>query len=321
MVVKEREFPIRIHQNKALLKRIRKNHTAIPRIESDLKKITAGYKGEKAVDYQLGFLEEKNYSIFHNVRLKIGTQYFQIDTLIINTRYIVIIEVKNLAGIIRIDPSIRQCTRILGDTQEGFIDPISQVEKLTLLFKKWLLKQGMMVPQHIEFLVVISNPQTTIEFTARPPLHSPYTRVIHAQNILHFINTLNGKYKKEVRTIKEINKMKRLIIKHHSVPETDVLDYYRIEKDEIMTGVQCEKCFAAPLPRVSNYWICSKCGIRSKNAHLPAVEDYFLLLDDVITNQKLREYLHLPSRNVARNILSSLNLNSAGTGRGFYYFK
>jgi hypothetical protein len=320
LAVKEREFPVRINQNKALIRRLRKNHEVLPRVESDLKKIAAGYKGEKTVDYHLGFLEDKKYSIFHNVRLQVGSQYFQIDTLLITTCYIVIIEVKNLAGIIRIDPQIRQCTRILGDNQEGFIDPVSQVEKLTLLFKKWLSKHGFTI-SNIEFLVVISNPQTTIDFTMKPALHSPYTKVIHSQNILHFVTTLNNKYKQEVMTSKDLLKIKRLIYKQHSVQTSNILDIYGLTKDEIITGVQCENCNAGPLTRISNHWTCYKCSFKLKNAHLQAIDDYFLLMSDQITNSNLRKFLHISSRHTATYILKSLNLRSSGSGKGIYYFK
>jgi hypothetical protein len=320
LAVKEREFPVRIHQNKALLKRIRKNHEVIPRVESDLKKIAAGYKGEKTVDYHLGYLEEKKYSIFHNIRLKVGSQYFQIDTLMITTCYIVIIEVKNLAGIIRIDPLIRQCTRILRDTQEGFIDPISQVEKLTLLFKKWLSQYGFQTSS-IEFLVVISNPQTTIDYTIRPALHSPYTKIIHSQNILHYVTTINNRYKEDIMNSKELQKLKRLLLKHHSDQFSNILDIYGVRKNEIITGVLCERCSAAPLNRISNYWTCTNCSYTSKTAHIQAVEDYFLLMDLRITNRNLREFLHISSRNTATYILKSLNLKSSGSGKGVYYYK
>ncbi|MBH9968778.1 NERD domain-containing protein [Bacillus sp. V3] len=320
MAVKEREFPIRILQNRALIKRLRKNHEVIPRVESDLKKISAGYKGERTVDYQLGFLEDKKYSIFHNIRIKVGTQYFQIDTLLMTTCYMVIIEVKNLAGIVRIDPQIRQCTRILGETQEGFVDPVSQVEKLTLLFKKWLSKHGFNVSD-IEILVVISNPQTTIDFTVRPEIHSPYTKIIHSQNILHFITTLNKKYKHEIISAKDLNKIKKLILKHHSVLTSNVLDIYGIVEDEIITGVQCESCNAAPLPKVGTYWTCFNCSYRSKNAHIQAIDDYFLLMSNHLTNSTLRNFLHIPSRHAATYMLKSLNLKTSGIGKGKRYFQ
>jgi hypothetical protein len=321
LAVKEREFPIRIHQNNALLKRIRKNHEVRPRVESDLKKIAAGYKGEKTVDYHLGYLEDKKYSIFHNIRLQVGSQYFQIDTLIITTCYIVIIEVKNLAGIIRIDPQIRQCTRILNDTQEGFIDPISQVEKSTLLFKKWLSQHGFQTTS-IEFLVVISNPQTTIDYTMRPAPHSQYTKIIHSQNILQYVTTLNNKYNNEVMTSKEVQKLKKMLLKKHSVLLSNILDIYGLTRNEILTGVLCERCNnVSPLTRISNYWTCFQCSYKSKTAHIQALDDYFLLMDDRITNRTLREFLHIPSRNTATYMLKSLNLKSSGSGKGIYYYK
>ena len=47
----------------------------------------AGYR-EQAIDYPLSFISEKEYSVLHDVRLSNHDQYFQIDTIIISTKFL-----------------------------------------------------------------------------------------------------------------------------------------------------------------------------------------------------------------------------------------
>ena len=58
----------------------------------------AGYYGEKSLDYHLSSLNQEKFDIYPGLRLSIRSQYFQIDSLVITTRFLLIIEIKNLKG-------------------------------------------------------------------------------------------------------------------------------------------------------------------------------------------------------------------------------
>lgn len=58
---KECEFPMRLNQGEALLRSLRPHHQKREKITKDLKKIRAGYRGEKELDYHLKFLPEGDY--------------------------------------------------------------------------------------------------------------------------------------------------------------------------------------------------------------------------------------------------------------------
>ncbi|MCM3410369.1 hypothetical protein [Metabacillus litoralis] len=70
MILKSRTKPRIILQLEALLPRIPNFHPTLPLITEDYNKRMAGYKGEQSVDYPLSYLDEKNYFIFHHLRLK-----------------------------------------------------------------------------------------------------------------------------------------------------------------------------------------------------------------------------------------------------------
>ncbi|WP_397548119.1 NERD domain-containing protein [Rossellomorea yichunensis] len=132
------------------------------------------------------------------------------DFLILTPSYVLLIEVKNISGIVTIDPFIRQLTRTYKGITEGFSDPISQVQRQKLLLQKWFSVQKLKHPP-IKHLVVFSNPSTILNFTESPPADSPYRNIIHSQNIIDKIKDLNETYVKEAMTDKESTKMKKTI--------------------------------------------------------------------------------------------------------------
>lgn len=318
MICKELTIPLILEKIEALSGRIVQHHLKVPLIEKDLRKRRAGYNGESTIYYHLTFLKDKRYKIFYNVRLPIFSNHFQMDFLILTPFYILIIEVKNISGIVTIDPFIKQLTRTHKGVTEGFVDPVSQVLRYKLLLQKWFSTRRVKHPP-IKHLVVFSNPSTTLNYTVSPAPDDPYKQIIHAQNIIDKIKELNEKHPTSTVTDKELLKMKRLIIKKHEEPEIDILKAYSLTKRDILTGIRCENCQHLPMIRVNASWSCPKCRCSSKTAHIMAINEYFLLLNNHLTKSELRKFLHLQSRNTAYKILKSLQLNTKGGTKSVTY--
>lgn len=108
MIIKERPIPYIILLLEALLRRIPKNHTKRLQIENDLNKWWASYRGEQSVDYHLDILPKDDVSILHSPRLNNNQNYFQIDTLLLFTKLIIIIEIKTFSGKVYFDKKNNQ---------------------------------------------------------------------------------------------------------------------------------------------------------------------------------------------------------------------
>lgn len=121
MIVKERKPPITLLKLEVLLRRLPKEHSIRSTVESDFMKIKSGYVGEKKVDYYLNFLPKKEYSIFHNIRLKSEDHFFQIDTLIITSKYILLLEIKNMLGNLMFDRNFINLFEFLGKMKKIFL--------------------------------------------------------------------------------------------------------------------------------------------------------------------------------------------------------
>lgn len=88
MIMKSYDDPIELYKLEALHRRLMPTHIQYERIQMDLRRRKRQYRGEKEVEYPLCFLDEKEYLILHDVRLVDEQGYFQIDTLILSTGFV-----------------------------------------------------------------------------------------------------------------------------------------------------------------------------------------------------------------------------------------
>lgn len=167
MIVKERKIPRKILILEALVRRLPTNHPGRPKIENELLKSYAGYRGEQSIDYHLTFLPQDKFYLLHDLRLQNRQKhYFQMDTLILSPHFFLILEVKNISGSLYFDQEFHQLIRTIDGKEEGFPDPILQVMKQEKQLKSWL-EDNHYPSVPIVSLVVISNSSTIIRCSSR----------------------------------------------------------------------------------------------------------------------------------------------------------
>ncbi|PGZ10226.1 nuclease [Bacillus cereus] len=313
MIVKGRKIPIYIRQLEALLRRLPVHHPKRNLIVENLAKHMAGYKGEQAIDYPLSFISEKEYSVLHDVRLSNYDQYFQIDTIILSTKFLLFLEIKNIAGTLLFDAKFNQLIRIAEGHSEGFPDPVLQIKRQEIQLKEWLSLHGFSSILPIESLVVISSPRTIIKSSDDNLLHT----IIHSANLPYKIKWFESKYKKNA--IDNVDRLVHQIMMEHSPLQHNILGQYKIEKEELLNGVQCEECLVIPMLKVKKGWRCLSCKAFSKVGHEGALRDYALLISTKCTNGKLKEFLHVSSGMVVNRLLHAMNLPHTGKNKGRKY--
>ncbi|MFY4775400.1 nuclease-related domain-containing protein [Metabacillus sp. RGM 3146] len=181
MIEKERKVPRSILKLEALIQRLPQGHPKSLIIMEELAKRKAGFSGEKSLDYYFSFFEGKEVSIFHDLRLKDESRYFQIDTLFLTRHYALIIEVKNLAGTLYFDPVFNQLIRTIEEKETAFPDPLIQVNRQEHQLKNWLLKNKLpFIP--IESIIVITNSQSIIRTS--PNNKNLSKKIIRSENLL-----------------------------------------------------------------------------------------------------------------------------------------
>lgn len=291
----------------ALLRRLPAEHSLRERISADYSKQKAGYTGERNLDYPLSYLED-DWLILHDVRLQTGVHFFQMDTLILTSSCLFILEVKNISGSLFFDTDFNQLIRTKEEASEAFPDPLMQADRQQWLLAKWL--QHSPYPNiPIETLVVISSPRTILQTS--PNNHSLYNKVIHSMKLSSVIPSVAKKYQ-DILNREEVSSLAELILQCHHPQDVDILSRYKLNKSDLLSGVRCPACSYLPLIRRMGSWHCSKCGERSSTAHLQALRDYWLLMGPSITNKIARQYLGVSSESTMRKILKGLKIPSEG---------
>ncbi|WP_054636847.1 nuclease-related domain-containing protein [Thalassobacillus sp. C254] len=316
MIVKPRLIPRYLQQLEALLRRLPENHPKREAISEDLAKRRAGYQGEKNIDYPLSFLPEKEYHIFHDLRLFDGSHHFQIDTLIVSPRFILILEVKNITGTLFFDSAFNQLIRTRDGKEEAFPDPLIQVERQSLQLKKWL-KNNNYVNMPVSELVVIGSPRTLLK--TAPGNQYIYNKVILAPKLPQEITKLEKTFPTKVIHSKRFLKLSSLLIDHHCPLHVNVLKRYEITDKEVLKGVCCPQCNYVPMTRARGKWMCFQCLHTSKDCYKETLHDYSLLINSTITNKKAREFLLVSSQTVMKSLLANANLSHSGATKGTLY--
>ncbi|MTH54349.1 NERD domain-containing protein [Bacillus mangrovi] len=316
MIAKERKTPLYLLKLQALARRLPPDHPKYSAIQEEILKRTAGYKGELAADYQLTYADHKNLTILHDLRLPIQSRYFQIDSLVLTPCFVLILEIKNIAGTIHFDPAFNQFVRTKDGVETAFADPILQADRLEKHFGDWL-ETNKFTKLPILDLVVISNPRTIIK-TVSSYEHVLKKTVIHAGKLLSVVTEIQKTYKKRILTDKDLKRMVKTLNKQHTENNQPIMDRFEIKKSDIISGVFCQEC-GRKTERIHGNWFCRLCKSKSKTAHLNAIDDYGLLIDSVISNKAAREFLGIPSSAGATRLLQSLNLKPSGKNKGRTY--
>ncbi|MCA1065064.1 nuclease-related domain-containing protein [Rossellomorea sp. AcN35-11] len=317
MIEKERILPRTILILQALLRRLPHNHPKLTMISEELGKRKAGFKGETAVDYTLSFLDPKTYYILHDLRIPCQDSFFQLDTLLITTKFILIIEVKYLSGTAYFDPIFNQLIQTKDGIESALPDPAIQIKRQKKKLIEWLTKNRFpSIP--VYSCVVMSNDRTIIKTSSDNK--SIHKMVIHRHSLLDKINDVGVSMRIETATQKEVKKLVRTLVKQHKEPAPSVLERYKITEGELLKGVICEECHHRPLVRKHGSWLCVACNSRSIDAHIQAFKDYELLIGSTVNNAKVRDFLAIQSSHVAKRLLQSLQLPTTGAKKGRQYF-
>lgn len=316
MSKKEVQKPIYLLKLEAALRRVIPDFVRRGEIVDELGRTAAGYRGERSIGYDLNYIDEKKYSIFNAKRLPGVSSFFQLDNLLASSQFLLIPEVKNMSGELYFDKHFNQLVQLKDGERYVYPDPIEQVERQKEELAIWLSK-GRFPDIPIETLVVFTNPHAYIK--ASPDYTAAFEKVIRSIKLPYKIRQFEDKYTRDVFTKKDLRRLARWLERDHTPYNPDILQKFGIRRVDIMKGVHCPKCSRFTMKRGRNNWICPHCHFASKTAHIPSINDYFLLLGETISNRELREFLQLSSKHVATDILTSLNIPYTGKFKGRIY--
>ncbi|WML28686.1 nuclease-related domain-containing protein [Neobacillus sp. OS1-32] len=316
MFDKDIEVPKLLEQLEALEGRLPENHIAIPEIKLKIKSLRSGYNGEKAINYYLSQLPQDKFRIFHDLRLRCGKGFFQIDAFLLSQKMKLILEGKNHSGTLHIDRN--QMVQEYNGNREIYENPISQAERHKILMN-YFLKQYQIPHFPSDCYVIFCKPSAEIILPTE--YMEGYERIQRVGNLLNIIQASEKRFNRKLVNGATIDNISTLLLQSHTPKDYDVLKMFSIDNGDIVTGVQCPSCLRLPMTYHRMYWICPFCQFVSKDAHLKAINDYFLIFNTPITNSEVRTFLHLPNVRIASYLLSLVDLPHEGVTKGRIYLQ
>ncbi|MBM7683471.1 hypothetical protein JOD43_003651 [Pullulanibacillus pueri] len=303
----------------ALKRYLRKGHAKASLIAADYQRYESGLRGEQSTDYYLSGLPKNDYYIYRGLRLLSDQYAFQMDTLLMNSRFLLPIETKNHAGIIEIDEN-NHFFHIVNGNRIKIKSPLQQVSRQVYELQRWLIKKHLPnIPT--PWLVVFSNPTTSIRNFSNDPLTKERVVTIEdlKEHVLNLTELFASKKASEKFTNSELKKINDYLLSHHSPKTTSILKSYNITIKDLETGVMCSQCQRFAMFYKNTLWHCPHCLATSPDAHVQALLDYFILIKSTITLKEGCHFLHLSSRNIVRRLFSTMNLKGQGHTRARQY--
>ncbi|MEK5146057.1 nuclease-related domain-containing protein [Psychrobacillus sp. FSL K6-4615] len=276
--------------------------------------IEAGHYGELRVDRSIKEVQfPSEVHIIPDFHMKIHeNRYIQVDTLIITSSYILIVEVKNIIGNIIFKTFPNQLIRTLDNETTAFNCPIIQLQRNQDGFQLWLNQTQWKIP--IYTVLVFASDKAIIENAPKEQT------ILFSKNLPLFIQKLNKLppllTKAQYLKIKEI-----LMRKNMHFVEPPLCSKYEISTSELKKGVLCINC-GNRLNRISErQWTCTACGINDKDPIPRNVEDLFTLMKHEVTMQECMDLLQLKSRYTLNYTFQKMKLIKTKKGNKTTYQK
>ena len=319
MFQKDFSIPQRYLKTIVLERRLNLGHPKHQDVARDLAKRRAGYWGEKTLYKFLNELPQQQYLMFHDLQLKNENVTFQIDFLLLSQYINLIIEAKNIVGILTFENTFKQLVRKNEDGSEDvFEDPHTQAKYHQLMLHSWLRNHGINgLP--IDYLIFFSNVNKT-NLKILPGGRSDFSRICKGTELFLKIDSMEKIFHQKKLTSIELNELGKLLHNDHSPTTINIMDEYGITKKNIRPGLRCPTCEHLPMIYAKGKFICSICQCNSKETIPEALQDYSHLYKPTITNSEFREFVLIPSPNTAQKELRALQLESTGTTRNRQYF-
>lgn len=309
MIMKYRDRPAKIAGYEALLKRLAPRHPKRAAIVEAHYNHVAGIGGEERVDDLLAYFEpDYPFLIIQDLQLP---NRAQIDTLLITEDGILILEIKNLGGLLRhrSNPSALDQQAPNGQ-QRFFRSPVIQVE--TAKIKMEHILKSFACPLPVDAAVVMAYSSQVIE-------NVPADAIVWSADEL-LVQLYRRKIRPKLLNFDEMNDLAQKLLSLNEEHQLFPLSTkYSIPLADIEKGVFCPRCQLRKMERVGRHWECLPCNIFSNDAHLTAIDDWFMLCKSTITTNECKDFLGLTNFDAAQRTLKRKGLIPCGGRRNRSY--
>lgn len=286
----------------AMLQRLPQTHKEYAYVRERLGRVKAGLAGEQRVDAEWLELDlpTPHYFLHDFQTMNDFGSTHQMDTIFLCPHFLLILEIKNITGILSYDASYAQLTRTtIEGTVEGMVDPFLQLERHVAWMKKLLQRERFHLPIVHAVVLATRNGILTKGFEGQP--------IFHVTGLRSCIQRWTEMYQ-PVKAEALLPFATRLLSMHTRLKKEMTVPF-----KEMMKGVVCPHCGNGQrLQYHYRKWTCPRCGLVDHNALNRTLEDYRLLVGPQLTNRSFREFFAIESPNLAYKLLQQLPLKAEG---------
>lgn len=309
MILKHRYAPPELFQIESLLKRMPLTHIQLPHWTEKHRRMNAGFHGEQRIDslWQEIDLPSPHFFI-HDLFIETQHSSHQIDTLLITSHFILILEIKSISGLLHFDAQTRQFFRTNKDGSiDGMRNPDDQVRRHEKWLEQFLVKQKIKLP--VIGAIVFTYPSAVIQSKAGKRI------MIQSSGLPYLLDQLMNDYRNEVLAKAATKKLAGQLLKCHSIKPIRQFEM----PFGLMTGVLCPRCERVAMSYKRKNWVCGTCSYSNPQTHLEALKQYRSLFGSTISNREFRTFTGITSVSVASKILVASKMAFEGSFKDRVY--
>ncbi|WP_390285435.1 nuclease-related domain-containing protein [Ureibacillus sp. GCM10028918] len=300
MIIKSRSEPNELVILKALRNRMNLSKTD----QQNYTSLKKGFEGELLFDLLLEKLECDCF-VLNDLLLKTNNQTFQIDSLIIFSNVVYLLEIKNYSGNYRY-----KSEKLFQKEQTEITNPLIQLYRTESLLRQLFLKLNFNFS--IQSSVIFINPEFTLY---QAPLDIPFIFPSQLNSFIKSVNSHQSKLNEQHKKLAE--HLSSLHIEHNPYQHCPPYNYQQLRK-----GMPCPACFSFSITITGKKCTCTSCGNTElvESAVVRNVKEFKLLFpDEKVTTSKMYEWCKIiESRRRILRILKK-NFKSIDTFRRIHF--
>lgn len=301
----KRQPPSKLVVGKALARRAILADHQRKVLDELLWKAERGYEGEQRADDHWDDLHiAEPYVLLHGFEAVSSRGYtHQIDTILVTAHFVLIVELKNIAGVLTYEERSHQFLREQNGERMSLTDPFAQVERHEMFIRQLIDGIGVKLP--VLSAIIMTSSSSILE-------NMPERFHIFKLAGLRFkLQEWNNTYPVQVLE-SMVSLVRNELLAHHQPKKWQ----HPFGKVLIQRGALC---LCGEVMQYRRGKFACRCGHTSREAFFEGLHDYRLLVDEWITSKGLRDFLFITSKDVANKLLVRANFYYEGNTKSRRY--
>ena len=301
----KRQQPSKLLVGEALARRgvLAENEKKI--LDELLWKAERGYEGEQRADaYWEDLHIAEPHALLHGFEAVNSRGYtHQIDTILVTARFVLVVELKNIAGVLTYEERSHQFLRVQNGERMSLTDPFAQIERHKVFVKQLLDRIEVKLP--VLSAVIITSSSSVLE--NMPERFHLFKLAGLRFKLQHWMDVYPVQDSESV-----ISLVRNELLAHHQPRKWQ----HPFGKILIQRGALC---LCGEVMRYEHGKFVCRCGHISREFFYKGLHDYRLLVSEWITSRELRDFFFITSKDVANKLLVRSNFYYEGNTKSRRY--